>query len=128
LGSRNRKPCPAKRNGQEWRTDYRPKGDPWRVGKVVPYGVYDMTTNAGFVSVGITSDTRRVRRAVDPLLPRAHGTPRCPHARELTITADCGGSNGAWVRLWCCGWLGQVRRGAICRTNLANGTNVYTRF
>ena len=48
-------------------TDYRPKGDPWRVnvhdfedkklGKVVPYGVYDMTTNAGFVSVGITSDT-----------------------------------------------------------------------
>jgi hypothetical protein len=44
-----------------------PKGDPWRVnvhdfedkklGKVVPYGVYDVTTNAGFVSVGITSDT-----------------------------------------------------------------------
>jgi hypothetical protein len=46
-----------------------------------------MTTNAGFVSVGITSDTGRVRRAVDPLLARAHGTPRCPHARELTITA-----------------------------------------
>jgi hypothetical protein len=48
-------------------TDYRPKGDPWRVnvhyfedkklGKVVPCGVYDMTTNAGFVSVGIISDT-----------------------------------------------------------------------
>jgi hypothetical protein len=48
-------------------TDYRPKGDPRRVnvhdfenkklGKVVPYGVYDMTANAGFVSVGITSDT-----------------------------------------------------------------------
>jgi hypothetical protein len=48
-------------------TDYRPKGAPLRVnvhdfedkklGKVVPYGVYDMTANAGFVSVGITSDT-----------------------------------------------------------------------
>jgi hypothetical protein len=48
-------------------TDYRPKGDPQRVnvhdfedkklGKVVPYGVYDVTTNSGFVSVGITSDT-----------------------------------------------------------------------
>jgi hypothetical protein len=48
-------------------TDYRPKGDPQRVnvhdfedkklGKVVPYGVYDVTANAGFVSVGITSDT-----------------------------------------------------------------------
>jgi hypothetical protein len=48
-------------------TDYRPKGDPRRVNvhdlvdkklaKVVPYGVYDMTANAGFVSVGITSDT-----------------------------------------------------------------------
>ena len=48
-------------------TDYRPQGDPRRVkvhdfedkklGKVVPYGVYDVTANAGFVSVGITSDT-----------------------------------------------------------------------
>ena len=48
-------------------TDYRPRGNPQRVnvhdfedktlGKVVPYGVYDVTANAGFVSVGITSDT-----------------------------------------------------------------------
>ena len=48
-------------------SDYRPKGDPQRVnvhdfvdkelGKAVPYGVYDVTANAGFVSVGITSDT-----------------------------------------------------------------------
>ena len=65
-------------------TDYRPKGDPQRVnvhdfedkklGKVVPYGVYDVTANAGFVSVGITSDTAEFAVAVDPLLARTHGT------------------------------------------------------
>ena len=92
-------------------TDYRPKGDPRRVnvhdfedkelGKVVPYGVYDVTANAGFVSVGITSDTAEFAVAVDPLLARhAWERKRYPKARELTITADCGGSNGARVRLW----------------------------
>ena len=64
-------------------TDYRPKGNPRRVnvhdfedkelGKVVPYGVYDVTANAGFVSVGITQRHGRVRRAADPPLARAHG-------------------------------------------------------
>ena len=64
-------------------TDYRPKGDPRRVnvhdfedkklGKVVPYGVYDVTANAGLVSVGITSDTAEFAVAVDPLLARTHG-------------------------------------------------------
>ena len=88
-------------------TDYRPKGEPRRVnvhdfedkklGKAVPYGVYDVTANAGFVSVGITSDTGRVRCTVDPLLARTHGTAALSEARELTITADCGGSNGARV-------------------------------
>jgi hypothetical protein len=91
-------------------TDYCPKGDPRRVnvhdfedkqlGKVVPYGVYDVTANAGFVSVGITSDTaefavQSIRRWLDRM-----GRRRYPKARELTITADCGGSNGARVRLW----------------------------
>jgi Rhodopirellula transposase DDE domain len=65
-------------------TDYRPKGNPRRVnvhdfedkrlGKVVPYGVYDVTANAGFVSVGITSDTAEFAVSVDPLLARTHGT------------------------------------------------------
>ena len=65
-------------------TDYRPKGEPRRVnvhdfedkklGKVVPYGVYDVTANAGFVSVGIHERHGRVRRTVDPLLARTHGT------------------------------------------------------
>ena len=91
-------------------TDYRPKGDPQRVnvhdfedkklGKVVPYGVYDVTANAGFVSVGITSDTAEFAvQSIRCWLERM-GRQRYPHARELTITADCGGSNGARVRLW----------------------------
>jgi hypothetical protein len=91
-------------------TDYRPKGEPRRVnvhdfedkqlGKVVPYGVYDVTANAGFVSVGITSDTAEFAvHSIRCWLERM-GRQRYPKARELTITADCGGSNGARVRLW----------------------------
>ena len=91
-------------------SDYRPKGDPRRVnvhdfedkelGKVVPYGVYDVTANAGFVSVGITSDTAEFAvQSIRCWLERM-GRQRYPKARELTITADCGGSNGARVRLW----------------------------
>ena len=91
-------------------TDYRPKGDPQRVnvhdfedkklGKVVPYGVYDVSANAGFVSVGITSDTAEFAvQSIRCWLERM-GRQRYPDARELTITADCGGSNGARVRLW----------------------------
>jgi hypothetical protein len=91
-------------------TDYRPKGDPRRVnvhdfedkelGKIVPYGVYDVSANAGWVSVGITSDTAEfavasIRRWLDEM-----GRERYPRASALTITADCGGSNGARVRLW----------------------------
>jgi DDE family transposase len=91
-------------------TDYRPKGNPRRVnvhdfedkdlGKVVPYGVYDVTANAGFVSVGITSDTAKFAvQSIRCWLDRM-GRRRYRHARELMITADCGGSNGARVRLW----------------------------
>jgi hypothetical protein len=91
-------------------SEYRPKGQPQRVnvhdfedkqlGKVVPYGVYDVTANAAFVSVGITSDTAEfAMQAIRTWLARM-GRQRYPKARELTITADCGGSNGARVRLW----------------------------
>jgi hypothetical protein len=62
--------------------------------------VYDVTANAGFVSVGISSDTAEF--AVESIrcwLDRM-GRQRYPEARELTITADRGGSNGARVRLW----------------------------
>lgn len=91
-------------------SDYRPKGQPRRVnvhdfedkklGKVVPYGVYDVTANAGFVSLGITSDTAEFAvEAIRTWLVRT-GRSRYPKMRELTITADCGCSNGARVRLW----------------------------
>jgi hypothetical protein len=91
-------------------TDYRPKGNPRRVkthdfedkerGKVVPYGVYDMFGNVGFVSVGITSDTAEFAVQSIRCWRERMGRQRYPKARDLTITADCGGSNGARVRLW----------------------------
>jgi len=91
-------------------SDYRPKGVPQRVnvhdfidkelGKAVPYGVYDVAANTGFVSVGITADTAEFAvEAIRSWLERM-GRQRYPKASELTITADCGGSNGARVRLW----------------------------
>jgi Rhodopirellula transposase DDE domain len=58
-----------------------------------------MTANAGFVSVGITSDTAEFAvQSISCWLERM-GRKRYPHARELRITADCGGSNGGRVRL-----------------------------
>jgi Rhodopirellula transposase DDE domain len=91
-------------------SDWRPKGDPCRVkvhdfedkelGKVAPYGVYDIAADAGWVSVGITSDTAEFAVASIRTWLERIGRARYPQARELTITADCGGSNGARVRLW----------------------------
>jgi len=91
-------------------TDYRPKGDPHRVrvhdfedkqlGKVTPYGVYDLAADEGWVSVGITADTAAFAVQSIRTWFQRMGRGRYPHARELTITADCGGSNGARVRLW----------------------------
>jgi len=91
-------------------SDYRPKGDPIHVkvhdfedkvlGKVVPYGVYDIGANAGWISLGITSDTAEFAvQSIRTWIERV-GRKRYPDMRELTITADCGGSNGARVRLW----------------------------
>ena len=70
------------------------------LGKVAPYGVYDIAANHGWVSVGIDADTgafavESIRRWWYKL-----GKPRYPNATCLTITADCGGSNGPQVKLW----------------------------
>lgn len=91
-------------------SDYRPKGDPCRVsvhdfedkklGKVVPYGVYDVAADTGFVSLGITSDTAEFAVQAIRCWRERMGRERYPQASELTITADCGGSHGARVRLW----------------------------
>jgi len=91
-------------------SDYQPKGNPIRVkvhdfedkalGKVVPYGVYDIGANAGWISLGITSDTAEFAvQSIRTWIERV-GRERYPDMSELTITADCGGSNGARVRLW----------------------------
>jgi hypothetical protein len=91
-------------------SDWRPKGGPQRVnvhdfpdeelGKVAPYGVYDIAANAGWVSLGITHDTATFAVASIRTWLERIGRARYPNMRELTITADCGGSNGSRVRLW----------------------------
>ena len=70
------------------------------LGKVVPYGVYDIAANTGWVSLGITHDTAAF--AVESIRRWWHecGSVRYPTATRLLITADCGGSNGVRVRLW----------------------------
>jgi transposase len=95
-----------KNNGRE----LRPRGHPEPVrvhdfaipelGKVSPYGVYDIAANTGWINLGITSDTaafavESIRRWWFEL-----GQARYKRARKILITADCGGSNGARVRLW----------------------------
>lgn len=97
-----------KNGGQEWQ----PKGQPEAVrvhdfenrepdkGKVAPYGVYDLGRNEGWVSVGVDHDTSTF--AVESIRRWWHsmGQPSYPNAKQLLITADSGGSNGARVRLW----------------------------
>ena len=90
--------------------ELRPKGEPEKVrvhdfvipelGRAAPYGVYDVTQNAGWVSVGVDHDTaafaaQSIRRWWESMGHEAY-----PHAARLLITADSGGSNGARVRLW----------------------------
>ena len=92
--------------GREWQ----PSGDPVPVrvhdfidptlGKAIPYGVYDLAQNTGWVSVGIDHDTPAF--AVESIARwwRYMGQQTYPDARELLITADAGGSNSARARLW----------------------------
>ena len=72
------------------------------LGKAIPYGVYDVGDNSGFVSIGIDHDTAEF--AVETLLAwwKKVGRKRYPKAKELLITADCGGSNSPRGRLWRC--------------------------
>ena len=95
-----------KNAGREWR----PKGEPERVqvhdfidpqlGKAIPYGVYDVSANQGWVSVGIDHDTARFAVAAVLRWWKKMGAKRYRSARELLITADGGGSNGSRCRLW----------------------------
>ena len=90
--------------------ELRPKGDPERVrvhdfvlpelGKVNPYGVYDIAHNIGWVSVGTDHDTAAFAVETIHRWWTSMGQPLYPDARHLLITADAGGSNGARLRLW----------------------------
>ena len=70
------------------------------LGKAVPYGIYDVSANAGFVNMGISADTGEFSVASIRRWWYAVGAPRYPDARKILINADCGGSNGARLRLW----------------------------
>jgi hypothetical protein len=69
-------------------------------GKAIPYGVYDIADDSGMVSVGIDHDTAQFAVAAIDAWWQQFGITRYPDARELVITADCGGSNGNRTRLW----------------------------
>jgi hypothetical protein len=95
-----------KNAGREWR----PRGHPQPVqvhdfvqpelGRAIPYGVYDLGANTGWVSVGIDHDTAAFAVASIRRWWQAMGRRAYPRARRLLITADAGGSNGPRVRLW----------------------------
>jgi transposase len=92
--------------GREWRA----KGDPLRVlthdfpslaeGKAIPFGVYEIGTDLGFVNVGITRETAQFAVASIRAWWEQLGRERYPKATTLQITADCGGGNGNRNRLW----------------------------
>jgi hypothetical protein len=94
------------RPGRSWR----PQGDPVKVrdhdfpdrelGKITPYGIYDIAANRGFVSVGTSHDTGAFAVSALRLWWRAEGSLRYPGARRLLVTCDAGGSNGHRCRLW----------------------------
>ena len=92
--------------GQEWQ----PKKEPipvkmhdfaaQKLGKVIPYGIYDLVSNRGWVKVGIDHDTAAFAVASIKQWWQEMGSLMYGEASELLITADCGGSNGYRVRLW----------------------------
>jgi hypothetical protein len=95
-----------KNAGREWR----PQGTPEEVrvhdfldkelGRAVPYGIYDIASNSGWVSVGVDHDTAEFSVQTIRSWWCNVGSKRYPDTRYLTITADGGGSNGSRVRLW----------------------------
>jgi hypothetical protein len=139
-----------KNPGREWR----PRGDPEAVrvhdfvikelGRAIPYGVYDLAANEGWVNVGVDHDTapfavHSIRRGWQEIgRPR----PRYLQARRLIIPADCGGSNGVRLRLRL--WQSELQklanelaldieihhpgfhRGRLCRPARASGTRSST--
>ena len=89
---------------------YRPKGNATKVkthdfpdaklGKAIPYGVYDLAHNQAGVSVGISHDTAEFAVTAIRRWWTRMGKKRYPSAKRLLVTADCGGSNSPRTRLW----------------------------
>jgi len=105
--------CKKKENVGEFKNggrEYQPAGTPQRVnvhdlsdkdlGKAIPYGIYDVTANAGWVSVGVDHDTSALAVATLRSWWDTVGKLRYPDAHRLLICADGGGSNGSRVRAW----------------------------
>jgi len=99
-----------KNGGREWH----PRGSPEAVrvhdfkdkelGKAIPYGIFDLGSEEGWVQVGIDHDTAQFAVNSIRCWWEHLGRERYPDARTLTITADCGGSNGYRTRLWKVEW------------------------
>jgi hypothetical protein len=97
-------------NFQNAGSEYRPKGQPRKVldhdfpieelGKIAPYGIYNVNSNVGFVNVGTSRDTSEF--AVESISRwwEVIGKHTFPHAGKLYITCDCGGSNGNRAKMW----------------------------
>jgi hypothetical protein len=125
-----------KNGGRAWR----PKGQPHRVnvhdfldpkkGKAIPYGVYELGRNIGWVSVGIDHDTAQFAVATIRRWWRELGRKAYPTADSLLITADSGGSNGSRQRLW--KW--ELQRFAdasgltVCVSHLPPGTSKWNKI
>ena len=92
--------------GREWRQKGKPElvrmhdFKDKQLGKAIPYGIYDLGSDEGWVNVGIDHDTAQFAVASITSWWEYLGQERYPHASTLTITADCGGSNGNRTRLW----------------------------
>ena len=122
--------------GREWR----PAGDPPRVrshdfpdaaaGKAIPYGVYDLTRNTGWVSVGIDHDTAAFATETLRRWWQCRGRADYPGAAALLVTADAGGSNSYRTRAWkaCLGELARQAGLEIVVCHFPPGTSKWNKI
>jgi hypothetical protein len=125
-----------KNGGREWL----PRSEPERVnvhdfmdkqlGKAIPYGVYDIGADAGWVTVGTDHDTAEFAVATIAAWWRKAGSQAYPHASRLLITADGGGSNGYRTRLWKTELAGLAERTGLTITvcHLPPGTSKWNKI
>jgi hypothetical protein len=125
-----------KNGGREWR----PRGAPHPVrvhdfidpekGKAIPYGVYDLALNKGWVTVGMDHDTAAFAVNTIRRWWQAMGSTAYPKAASLLVVADSGGSNGSRVRLW--KWelqrLADATRLTIHVSHLPPGTSKWNKI